>query len=87
METLLKADIFFFITTMAVIAVTLIILVAGFYLIQILKNFRDMSDTLKKAVDVAEDDIENIHNKITQSWLYLFLFKKKKKTQEAKIVK
>lgn len=87
METLVKADIFFFITTIAVLILTTILAIAGYHLIKILKNFRDMSDTLKRAVDVAEEDMENIHDQITGSWLYSLLFKKKKKPARARVVK
>lgn len=87
METIVKADIFFFITTIAVIVLTTILAIAGYHLIKILKNFRDMSDALKRAVDVTEEDMENIHEQITGSWLYSLLFKKKKKPARARVAK
>ncbi|MEK7460383.1 MAG: hypothetical protein AAB628_02440 [Patescibacteria group bacterium] len=87
METLAKSDIFFFITSIAVIVLATVLVIAGYYLVQILKNFRDISNKLKKAVDVAEGDLENIHDQITQSWLYNFIFKKKRKVVKHKTPK
>ncbi len=79
METLIKADIFFFITSIAVIVLLVISIFAGYYLVQILRNFRDISNKLKKAVDLAEDDMESIHDKIVGSWLFNLIFHKKNK--------
>jgi hypothetical protein len=41
MESLMKADIFFFVTTVAVVAVTICLVYAGYYLIRILRNVRE----------------------------------------------
>ena len=79
METLIKADIFFFITSIAVVVLAIVFAWGGFYLVKTLKNIRDISDKLKNAVDIAEDDFESVHDQITQSILYKFLFRKKRK--------
>ncbi|MDD5152934.1 MAG: hypothetical protein PHS95_03010 [Candidatus Pacebacteria bacterium] len=79
METLVKADIFFFITSVAVVVVTVILVWGGFYFLKTLKNIRDISDKFKNAVNMAEDDFESIHDQITQSIIYKFLFRKKRK--------
>lgn len=84
METLVKADIFFLITSVAIVSVSLVFVVAGFYLIQTLKNFRDISDKLKKAVNVAEEKMGSMQDQIIQSWLYNFIFTKKKKEPKHK---
>ncbi|KKU80603.1 MAG: hypothetical protein UY07_C0039G0006 [Parcubacteria group bacterium GW2011_GWA1_47_8] len=84
METLVKADIFFFITSVAIVIASVVFMIAGFYLIQMLKNFRDISDKLKKAVDIAEEDIGSMHDQITKSWLYNFIFAKKEKSPKRK---
>ena len=48
MDTLLKADIFFVVTTVAVFVVAAIVIWALVYLIKILRNVEDISETVKK---------------------------------------
>lgn len=82
MGTLVKADIFFFVTTIAVVVLVAVLVVAGYYVVQILRNFRDVSEDLKKAVSTASGDFETIHEKITSSSLFNFMFGKKGKIQK-----
>jgi len=79
METILKSEIFFFITSVSVIIITIIFTIAGYYLIRIMKNLSNISDTLKKAVDNAESNIEEIGERVKESRIFNFIFGKKKK--------
>ncbi len=87
METLVKADIFFFVTTIAVVVLVSVLVIAGYYVVQILRNFRDVSEDVKKAVATASGDFETIHEKITSSSLFGFMFGKKAKAKKSKIAK
>lgn len=56
METLLHADIFFFVTTLAVVIVTILLGVALMYLIIFLRNARDISEAVRaEAGNIVED--------------------------------
>lgn len=74
MESIVKADIFFFIATIAVVVGTIILFWGGIYLIQAFRNFRDISRTLKRGVDNAEEDIENAYHDIEESPIFRFIF-------------
>lgn len=74
MESIIHADIFFFITTIAVIVGTIILAWSGFYLIEAFRNFRDISRTLKRGVDNAEENIEDLYHDIEESSIFRFIF-------------
>ena len=82
METILKSEIFFFITSISVIIITVIFIIAGFYLIKIMRNLSNISDTLKRAVDNAESNIEEIGERVKESRVFNFIFGKKKAKKE-----
>jgi Na+-transporting NADH:ubiquinone oxidoreductase subunit NqrC len=58
MQTLIHADIFFFITTIAVIVVALVAVIVLIYTVFILKDIRDLSRTIKKE---GEEIIQDVH--------------------------
>ena len=65
METLLKADIFFFVTTIVVIVLSIVIAVALVYVVRILRdilhvtrNVRDESDKIVADVDEFRSDMK-----------------------------
>ena len=78
MDTLLKADIFFFITSVAVVVLTILVIIALIYFIQILKNFKDISTTVRNGVDNASSHIEELIDNILENRLFRFIFGKKK---------
>ncbi len=89
MDTLVKADIFFFITSIAVIAVSIGILVGIYYIIRAIKKFEDYADRLEKEVKEKRDEVEEIKNDvkeiaqdIRESFVYNLLFKKGKKRKK-----
>ena len=82
MDTLIDAVIFFFLTSVAVVVLTLLLIVALFYFLQILKNFRDISDTLKKGVDHASSHIEELSENIMNNPVFNFLFGKKRASKK-----
>lgn len=51
MDTLLQADIFFFVTTMAIVVVTIAILIALFVFIQILRDVRYTTKRIREETD------------------------------------
>ncbi len=83
MEPILKSEIFFFIASIFTIIATIVLAIASFYLIGILRNFHAISAVFKKAVDNADENLEEIAESIKNSLIFQFLFgKKKRKTNK-----
>ncbi len=64
MENLIQSDVFFFITSIAVIVVTVFILVILWYVVRILKNVKDVSDVIKKESIFVLSDLSSLGEKI-----------------------
>lgn len=56
-NSLIQANIFFFITSVAVVLVTLLVIVLLMYLVLILKDFRGVSRKVKEETDLIALDI------------------------------
>jgi len=62
MNPLLQADIFFFITSIAVIVVTIALVVALFFLVQILRDVRYVSKRVREESDRVLEDVEHLRS-------------------------
>jgi flagellar biosynthesis/type III secretory pathway M-ring protein FliF/YscJ len=85
MESILKSEIFFFISSISVILITvifIIFIIFSFYLIKIMRNFSHISDRLKKTVDEAASSLEEVGDNIRESSIFNFFFGKKKKSKK-----
>ena len=78
METILKSEIFFFISSISVVLITIIFIIIGFYLIKIMKNFSEISESIKNTVNGATTSLEEVGDSIKESAIFRFLFGKKK---------
>lgn len=83
MESILKSDIFFFITSISVVIITLVILVASFYFIKMLRNFYKISNILKNYTEKTEGELKDIAQHVKQSPLFTFIFGKEKVKKES----
>ncbi len=63
-NTLVKADIFFFVTTIAVVLLTIILSIIMFYLISILRYVRHISQIAKDQAEEISDDIDDLRSDI-----------------------
>lgn len=79
MDTIVHADIFFFVTTIAVIICVILVSVMLFYLIGILRDVKKTTATINHKIEEAEEDIDNLKQKIAESAVFNFIFAKKKK--------
>jgi predicted Holliday junction resolvase-like endonuclease len=59
MESIIKSDVFFFVTTVAVIVVTLIIVIAFTYVIRIASDIKYISTRAKQEADEIVDDLKS----------------------------
>lgn len=80
METLIHADIFFFITTIAIVILTIIMAIVLVYFIVILNDIRYISRKVRKESDVIIDDVHHLRDQIKTQGMslgYLFTFFKR----------
>jgi hypothetical protein len=85
MESIIHADIFFFVSTIAVILFSVLMIIVIIYLRETLANFRDISRMLKKGVKEAGEHVEDVFEDVEESRIYRFLFgKKSKKSKKSK---
>ncbi|MFA6386748.1 MAG: DUF948 domain-containing protein [Candidatus Paceibacterota bacterium] len=82
MESILKSEIFFFISSISVILITIIFVIVGFYLIKIMRNFSHISERLKETVDGAYSSLEEVGDNIKESSIFRFFFGKKRKNKK-----
>ena len=78
MESIIRSDIFFFITSVSVIVFTIFFIIIGFYFVRIMRNFAHVSDTLKKAVDDTDIELRDMVEHVRESTAFSFIFGKKK---------
>ena len=84
MESIMNADIFFFITAIAEVILTILIAIILFYIIQILANFRAISDILRNGTENAEEHIETLGKNLAKNPFFKMFFGKKKTTKNTK---
>lgn len=60
MDTLIKADVFFFITTIAVVLLAILFIIVLIYIIRILNDMKYISRRLKKESDLVSEDIAEL---------------------------
>lgn len=83
MESILHSEIFFFITSIFVVILTIIISIAGFYIIKAMKNFSDISNNLKEVVHNTSENIDDFVEQVTESPIFKLLFWKKSKHKKS----
>lgn len=82
MESILKSEFFFFISSISVVLITVIFIIIGFYMIKIMKNFSHISESLKNTVDGATSSLEEVGDHIKESPIFSFFFGKKKRNKK-----
>lgn len=79
MEPILKSEIFFFISSISVVLITVVFVIFGFYLIKTMRNFSHISKILKQTVEGATSSLEEVGETIKESPIFTFFFGKRKK--------
>jgi len=74
MENILHSDVFFFVTTIAVVVVAIFFIIALIYVIRILKNIKDLSDIVKNDVKFLSGDLSGMRKKIKNLFNSLIKF-------------
>lgn len=69
MEEVLKANVFFFITGIAVILFTLLLSIAVYHIIKALRTLRRILDRVEEGTEVIAEDLEHVRNYFTEEGL------------------
>lgn len=84
-QTLIHADIFFFISSLGFIVLTLISAVILVYVISILRSVRRITDKIERGIDTVSEDTKEFVADLQDSTAYRLLFgvrKRKKSSSE-----
>jgi len=74
MDTLLKADIFFFIASIATIVLTLLVSIVLFYFIMAGKNLYYLSEKLKNGLKDSEEFIVDLKERLENNLVFRLFF-------------
>lgn len=75
MNEVLHANIFFVITSVAVIVLTLLLSIALFHLIKILKTMRRIVDRIDEGTETIREDIEQLRTYVTEESFFARFFR------------
>jgi len=84
METLIKADIFFFISSIATVVLTILLSVLLVYLIKAGKNLHAITDELKNKFEQSEEYVEDLMMRLENNVLFRILFSSSRKHKKYK---
>jgi hypothetical protein len=71
MDLVLQTNIFFYITSAAVVVVTVLVCVVLYYVARILRDVREVTDRVKRGTEHLADDLENLRRDIKQDGMHL----------------
>jgi uncharacterized protein YoxC len=77
MDTLMNANIFFFVTTIATIIFVILGSIVFVYVIRILADVRRASKKLEGGIDAIEEHSAALYHKIAESFVFNMIFGKK----------
>ncbi|MEI8328195.1 MAG: hypothetical protein WCG02_03610 [Candidatus Taylorbacteria bacterium] len=84
MESLLKADIFFFISSIATIVFTILVSVLLVYLIKAGKNLYKLSEILKSSYNDSEEFITDLRDRLEENIVFRMFFPPLRKRRNSK---
>ena len=87
MNTFMQADIFFFITTIAVMLITIGICIALFYIIRLARDVEQTFVSTKKKMGEFADNIDDAKNELLESPVIQLITSFAKKTRRKKYAK
>lgn len=74
MESLLKSDIFFFISSIATIIFAILVYVLLVYLIKAVKNLYKLSETLKNNYNDSEEFVRGLKERLEENVVFRMFF-------------
>lgn len=70
MNNVLQSDIFFFISSVSVVFITLLMIVAMIYIISILRDIRSFFKTIRTGADALSEDISQVREKLNSKGIW-----------------
>lgn len=74
MQQLIKADVFFFVTTIAVILLTVGVIIALYYVIRILRNVCSVTERVEEGSKILSEDLSELRLKMKVGGISARLF-------------
>jgi hypothetical protein len=74
METIIKADIFFFISSIATVVLTVLLTVLLFYLIKASKNLYSISEKLQEHFKESEEFVLDLKERLEENMFFRLFF-------------
>ena len=84
MDTFMKADIFFFVATIAVALFTLVVIVIGVYVARFMRTCNRIARNVEERADEIGEDVEEMIDDVRESFLFRLMFPKAKKRSKNK---
>lgn len=84
MDSLMKADIFFVIASIATVLVALFFCVLMFYVIRAAKHLSKITETLKTNIDASEEYVAELADRLEDNALFRFFFPPKRTRRTTK---
>lgn len=83
METIMKADIFFFISSVATVVLSILTSVLLFYLIKTWKNLHTLSEKLKDGLEKSEEFVDEFKERLENNMVFRLFFPTKQRRRTA----
>lgn len=74
MDTYMKADIFFFISTVSTVIISLGLAVLLYYLIKAGRNLLALTEKFKEGIDGSEEFLLDLRDRLEENVIFRFLF-------------
>lgn len=76
MDSLAKSDIFFFITSIAVVVIAITFTVFLVYMIKVLRDVKDISARVRRQAELISEDIDRIRSETKkEGWQWLKIYR------------
>jgi hypothetical protein len=70
MNNVLQSDVFFFISSVSVVFITILLIVALAYVISILKDIRGFLNTIRTGTDALAEDVAQVREKLNSKGIW-----------------
>ncbi len=85
MESILKSDIFFFISSVATVVLTILVSILLFYFIKAGKNLYMLSEVLKDGLKYSEEFVQDLKDRLEDNIVFRIFFPPSRKKRKATV--
>jgi hypothetical protein len=84
-ESILKSDIFFFISSVATVVLTILVSILLFYFIKAGKNLYMLSEVLKDGLKYSEEFVQDLKDRLEDNIVFRIFFPASRKKRKATV--